>query len=414
MNIIKFKKYIILFCVLIFSLSSLSGCYDAEGIEALGYVVAIGLDKGTSNTLKLSLQFAILEGSSSSGSSTSQSSKSNVISVECASFDSGINLINSYISKKINLAHCKVIVLSEDLAYDGISDYVFSFMNNVELRPDCNIIISRCSASDLLNNSKPTLETLSARYYELIPNSSEYTAYTENVTIAEFYNNILNYGSQAYAILGGINTKNNHSSPSNTQTPYDIDANYKAGQTPMEGKVGLENMGLAVFNGDNLVGELNGIETISHLIITNNLKNATVTLPSPFKENSTISLYISLTKNTKNSVQLINKFPYIKSRIYITATILSFDENLDYANEDNLKSLEEYLNSYLKQNIEIYLYKTSKEYHSDIANFGKYTRKYYATWEDWINSAWLDNYQNAFFDVDVNSNVQSGYLFTKI
>lgn len=36
--------------------------------------------------------------------------------IECNSIDSGINLLNSFISKRINLAHCKAFVFSETLA----------------------------------------------------------------------------------------------------------------------------------------------------------------------------------------------------------------------------------------------------------------------------------------------------------
>ena len=39
-------------------LFSLTGCYDARGVESLSYAVAIGLDKGNDNLLRLSLQFA--------------------------------------------------------------------------------------------------------------------------------------------------------------------------------------------------------------------------------------------------------------------------------------------------------------------------------------------------------------------
>lgn len=52
------KKFIVLLLILILSLFSLSGCYDARGVETLAYAVAIGLDKGESNILKLSIQFA--------------------------------------------------------------------------------------------------------------------------------------------------------------------------------------------------------------------------------------------------------------------------------------------------------------------------------------------------------------------
>ena len=71
-------------------------------------------------------------------------------------------------------------------------------------------------------------------------------------------------------------------------------------------------------------------------------------------------------------------------------------------------------NSYIKENILSYLYKTAKEYKTDIASFGRLGLKDYLTWQDWVDSNWASNYQNSFFSVNVNSTIQSGQLFTKI
>ena len=68
----------------------------------------------------------------------------------------------------------------------------------------------------------------------------------------------------------------------------------------------------------------------------------------------------------------------------------------------------------MEQNISSYLYKTSKDLKSDIANFGKYALKNYTTWDDWVKSDWLYNYQNSFFTVKVNSNIQNSQLFTNM
>lgn len=111
------KKILILLFFLIFPLFFLTGCSERNSIEGLAYVVAIGIDKGDNNLLKLSLQFATPSSSSPEEGSSSSSSETTISSVECSSIDSGINLINSYISKKINLAHCKVVVFSESAAY---------------------------------------------------------------------------------------------------------------------------------------------------------------------------------------------------------------------------------------------------------------------------------------------------------
>ena len=61
------KKLIAYILIIIFCVPTLPGCYSAEGIETLAYAVAIGIDKGENDKLRLSLQFALLSDSSSSG-----------------------------------------------------------------------------------------------------------------------------------------------------------------------------------------------------------------------------------------------------------------------------------------------------------------------------------------------------------
>lgn len=408
------KKIICLLLIITISSISLTGCYSTRGLETLAYAVAIGIDKGDGdNKIKLTLQLAVLSDSSSEGGGSTQSQQSTVTSVDCSSIDTGISLVNSYISKKINLSHCKAIVFSEEYAYEGVSEELFTLVNNLEIRPDCNIIISRCKAMDYLDNVKPTLESVSARYYELILNSSEYTAYSENIALKDFYNSLLNSSSSPYAILGGINNKSTQKEYT-TSSLYDSEGSYKADETPIISPNGIENMGLAIFSGDKLVGELDGSQTLSHMLITNNLKSAVISVPNPYSQGSIISMYITQSKGTKTNLKFINNYPYITCDINVSGDILSLEEGLDYSNEEVLKTIQEYTNTFLEQNIRSYLYKTAKEYKTDIASFGRYALKNYSTWTDWYNSNWAANYENSFFKVNVNSTIQSGQLFTKI
>lgn len=189
-----------------------TGCSSSRGIEDKAYAIALGIDTSDTHDVKISIQFAVLNSSESSSSSGSSSSdNSTILSVDCSSIDSGISLINSYISKQVNLSHCKAVIISEEYSSSGISDVIYSLMNNIELRPDCSIIISKCDAYDFLENSKPVFESNPAEYFEQNFNSSEYTGYLDNVTLADFYYNILNTSSNASAILAGINTKETQS-----------------------------------------------------------------------------------------------------------------------------------------------------------------------------------------------------------
>ena len=62
------KKLVITLLILIICLSFLTGCYSSFNLETFAYAVAIGLDKGENDTLKLTLQLATLDNSTQGGS----------------------------------------------------------------------------------------------------------------------------------------------------------------------------------------------------------------------------------------------------------------------------------------------------------------------------------------------------------
>lgn len=401
-------KYFAIAILISIAIVALCRCYNDNNIDRLAYVVALGLDVSDSNNIKLSFQLSS-SSEDSSGGSSSQSDSSIVNTIECACIESGINLLNSYLSKKVNLAHCKVIVFSEEFASKGISKEIYTLMNDVQVRPTCNVIISRCNAEYFLKNSKPVLEKLSARYYEIAPSSYEYTGYTENVTLSEFFATLNDSFRECTAILGGVNmgtSQNVNSSLSNTEK----DSTYKANQTPISGGSHVENMGIAVFSGDELVGELNGIEAMCHLILTNKMETCNISIPNPFDNDNNIFLNLKPKKKTKSKVSLVNGSPYVKTTVTLNSSILSIDKDANYLNEENLKKIEYFANSYLKAQFNNYLYKTSKEFKIDIDGFGKYLAKDFLSTDSWHEYNWLKNYQNAFFDVNVDIDVQSGRL----
>lgn len=166
--------------------------------------------------------------------------------------------------------------------------------------------------------------------------------------------------------------------------------------------------------GDKLVGELNNVETLCHLIITNELESATVTVPNPFSYDTNISVNIKLNKNTKNKVSFINGYPFIECNVYLTGNVLSLDQSIDLSKQENIETIDSYVNTFLEDLIKSYLYKTAKDFKADIAGFGKYALPQYLTWNEWVASDWLNNYQNSFFDVTVETEIQGGYLFTKV
>ena len=167
------KKYISFSCILIILLFTLTGCYDSNGIENFYYIVAIGIDKADNNLISLSIQIA--KTGNSSDAATSQSSEYKIYTVDCESIETGINILNNYLNKKINLSHCSAIVFSEEIAREGVKSYINILGNDTEIRPSCNILISSGTAYDVLDKVSNSGESFSSRLYEYILHSVDYT-----------------------------------------------------------------------------------------------------------------------------------------------------------------------------------------------------------------------------------------------
>ena len=89
---INIKKVLIIFLSLFIVFFSLSAPYSTRNIDKLAYVLALGLDIGNSNTLKLSVQLA--KPSNGSNGSSGTAYEKIVNSVECASIETGISPVS--------------------------------------------------------------------------------------------------------------------------------------------------------------------------------------------------------------------------------------------------------------------------------------------------------------------------------
>ncbi len=404
-----YKKYFILFIILTLICFNLSGCYNINNIDKLAYVIAIGLDVGESNILKLSFQISAL--GNSSGGDGPQSDNPIVNTVECSSIDSGISIINSYLSAEINLSHCKAIVISEEFASKPISKYIYTLLNNIQVRPDTNIIITKCDVATFFEHSKPELESMAAKYYETVPTSSDYTAYTQDIKLNDFFSALNSTYENPIAILGGVNNNASNSTNNSSDTPnFEKDNSSTSGNSNIDSSGHIETIGLAVFKEDVLVGELTALETLCHLITIGKIDRCNINIPSPFIEGETVTLSLKQKHSPKITAEFINDSPYIRVEPSFEARLLTVNENETELDAESLKQLEDYATSYLNSQISNYLYKTSRTFKSDIDGFGKYFLKNFVFWNDWISFDWNSNFENTFFKVDTNVNVISSLL----
>ena len=155
------------------------------------------------------------------------------------------------------------------------------------------------------------------------------------------------------------------------------------------------------------------MDSLCHLICTNNFKSSIISIPSPFRQNQIIDLFIEPSENTKIAVSIINGTPYIEVNAKLKATVASSSDNLNLTEKENIELIEQYASSYMQNKLLEYLYTTSKNFHSDIACFGKYIASYFLTIEDFENLNWPHLYSDSFFNANVKINVVNGALLVQ-
>lgn len=411
MNRLIKNSFIVIMCIVL--LLGFNASYTSLNIDNLAYVVALGVDVGENDIYKVSFQFIPRSGEEKSESTSSSNGNKTVINtVEAPSLNTAINLMNSYLARKINLSHCKVVIFSEEVAINGISKEIYSLVNNSQARPSTNIIICKNTAEKYIKDTNPVLENSITKYYELFPNSSKYTGYIYNATLGDFFSQLVSSTCEPFAILGGINSNmyndNNNISPSNNI------GDMKSTETSFSSLRGSENIGIAVFKEDKLVGELDATETLCISIIKGEVSSFLIHIPNPKNNEEEIDLIIYPSGQKKITVDILNGSPYITFSEKFVGKIYSASEDKEYLNTEEIKTLSELSNKYLNNIITNYLYKTSLKYQSDINDFGKYALSKFLTIDDFEKYDWKNNYKNSTFKVYTDTHVQTGFLITEI
>lgn len=377
-----FKKTVFIILI-IFILFSFTGCYNTTGIDRQYFIVSFGIDLAENDLIKLSLQIPSSASSGSGSSDSAQASSYQLYSVEGETIDECLSILNNYLNKKINLSHCSALILSEELAKKGIEPYINTLTNNTELRHSCEIIISSTTALDVLEKVSNSGEIFSARLFDYLSTSSQYTGYTIQSTFGDFFQALDNDYYNPSCIYASVNNDT------------------------------VQTNGIAIFNKATMIGHIDVSNSISHLIVTNDLDTCTITIENPFEENEMLDLDVSLYKDTDIKIDIINGTPFISLTVYPEGTIRSSGSIFNYIDENNIIKVEQATSGYLEKILNDYLYTITKKYNSDIVGFKGIYQSTFLTKEEFDKIHWDEIFKDSYFNIDIKTKINSSNLFNK-
>lgn len=389
------------------SLSTLlcSGCWGSREPDELAFVLSMGLDKGEEGIINVSFQEAIPQplGGEGDGEATT------VVSVEAASIFGVLQLGNAFTARELTLIHNRVIVISEELAQEGLEKHLNPLLRSREIRRNTFIVISRGAAVDFLKNNKPILEKYVSRQFELILRNISQAGFSTDSTLSEIEQSIKSPGREAAVAIVAVNTGEKgiptEAARSNPEKALYEDS-YIAGHVPHEGGNKIDIIGLGVFRGDKLAGFLNGSEARYYHMVTGQLNGSVFTFPDPEQpEEFMIVLEIKKGRSPGINVDLSGEKPLIKVDLVLEAEIMSIQSGFNYEAGHHAEHLQVYLEEIITREVTMLLEKT-QELQSDIVGFGEHTRQYFWTWQEWVDYNWPQKYLEAEFQVTTSLSVR--------
>jgi spore germination protein KC len=330
------KIKVICFLMLVCSMVFLTGCWNYREIDTLSIVSGLAIDKGEQGA-KYRVTFELLD--LSAGSKNAAKPKLTESEGDTV-FDAVRNVVKSS-DKKLFFSDCKIVVISSDLAKDGIQPILDWFARDTEPRITLNLLVSQeNTAADILKKEASPDDISSYKISNMLDHDAAFLSKAPQTKLYEAYN-ILD-GKGVSLILPCI------------KTPV-----LKSGPT-------LDLSGTAMFKKDKLIGFLNNDESKFLLFVNDKIKGGMLLTNMDSNQNN-ITLEIS---SSKTKVTPVISNDQVTMKINITTKVAMAEDNTggkltQNAIEDIQKSAEKTLVDNVTTTI-----KKVQGYDSDIFGFG--------------------------------------------
>lgn len=356
--------------IIIILLFSLCGCYNYRELNEIAIVSAIGIDK-TDDGYKMAVQ---IMNTKKEGQDTNSSGSQPKFIVYTAEGKTIQGILRDFVlesPRRLYATHLQLLVISEDLAKDGISDILDWFARDSESRKQFYVLVSENSQSEDILNTLTSLETLnSKKITSNIDTDTRFLGVAEQTT---FENVLATY----------LNDKQELVLPS-IRLEGDSDAGEKNSNIEQSSpKTQIFLSPLAVFKDDKMLGYLTKEESIAMSFIKNKLKSTVIDYKC--SDNDYISSEIISSKTSLQPNISSNK-PKVTIKINGKANINEINCDWDLENNETILKINKMLEQEIENIINDSIDSINQRFDSDIFGFKdlfyKKDPKYYKTIKD--------------------------------
>ena len=373
------KRITILLILCVF----LSGCWNRRELNELAITMALGIDKDDDGFLVSAQAVVPTEVSMNAGKGGSPVT---LFQAKGETVHEAIRKMTKKSSRKIYPGHLRMLVLSEELAEDGIGKPLDIISRDWEMRADFYVVIAEdITAHEVLNIQTPLEAIPASKMFHTLRVAEKNWASTTGITLDELIVDIESMGKEA--VVTGIQVHGKAKDGASKQNVETI--------TPSTELI-YDN--LSVFKKDKLVGWLTEDESKAYNGITNKVKNTVSTISCPTDGKADIEV---LRYDTDVKGNVINGSPEVNLDIKIEANISALECQFDINKIESIDILEKIFEKEIKETVNNTIEVVQEKYESDIFGFGNSIHR--SNPKEWEKLK--ENWDEEFSEMEVKTRV---------
>jgi len=373
------KQKFIVVILTIFIVLPVTGCWSRRELNTLAIAAAIGIDK-SDNQYRVSIQIVNPSEISTSKGGSGYQTPVTVYTTSANSLFEAIEKMATVASRKVFLAHLRVVVISEALAREGIGPAIDFLVRDPEIRDEdlYTLIAKGVSAEETLKVLTHLEKIPAMKMFGSLKILDKYWAPTSANKVTDFTFDLIDRYTQP--AIAGIEIKG-EKGKGNTKD------NVESVKPPTR----LLIQGTAVFNKDKLIGWLDETESKGFNLITDRVKKAAEHLTCP---NGGIMAINILRTKTKITGHIENGEPRIGVELRMVGNVAEVQCDMDLTQPKTIIQVQKAGEEQFLKIIQVALDKAQHEFKSDILGFGEALhRSNPSKWRK-IEQNWTEIYPN--------------------
>jgi spore germination protein KC len=380
------KKIIILLIVTLI----LAGCWNRRELDDIAITVALGIDKKDDEYL-VSVQ--IINPHEIASTEKTNRTPVTTYAESAPTIFEALRKLTTVSPRKLYLSHIRAVIISEELAREGIAN-VLDFTNrDHEMRRNFFLLIAKDkTAYDTLNILTPMEQIPANKLFSSLTTSQNAYAATSHVTLDNFIKDYVQEGKQP--VITGLKIVGDKQKGKTQKNVESVDA-----------AALLKFEGLGIFKGSKLIGWLDEEESKGYNYITGNVKNTVGHVECPKNTQGKLTVEIFNVETSVKGEVSKNK-PKISVEVWGEGLIAEVACKYDFKEKGAIKAVEKVVEKKFQELLNKAILK-AKEEQVDIFGFGEVIRRSEPAFWKKNKKEWeASYYEDLKVDINVNFNIR--------